>query len=71
MSRNLWKKAKMVSEIPEKTILDTKNILETGLYVPKWGTIKPRRSDARLRRVTYHPMGGSMELVWRLVGVDV
>ena len=53
----------MVSEIPEKTILDTKNILETGLYVPKWGTIKPRRSDARLRRVTYHPMGGSMELV--------
>ena len=38
----------MVSEITGKTILSTKKSLERGLNVPKWGTIKPRRRDARL-----------------------
>lgn len=38
----------MVSEITGKTLFATKNILESGLNVPKWCTIKPRRRDARL-----------------------
>ena len=64
MSRIFWKKAKMVSEIPRVRQNEVKNILETGIDVPKRGTIKPRRRDARLIWGDVSPeISGSMELV--------
>ena len=46
--RKSWKFRQMVSEIPRGRQNRTKKSLESGLNVPKWGTIKPRRGDARL-----------------------
>ena len=54
----------MVSEIPRVRQNEVKNILETGINVPKWGTIKPRRGDARL-------VWGDISPDWRKYGVGI